>query len=64
MYKVGDRVVVSATYTGTGETPHGVVTKVENQYTSDHQGLWIDYAQPTSMGFLGTFCYDCHVNKE
>lgn len=55
-FKVGDRVVVSATVTGTGEDMHGWITDIE--FFAGHTYISITYDWPTAIGDRGT----CVVN--
>lgn len=55
-YKVGERVVVSATVTGTGEEKPGWISDIE--YYAGNTYISITYDRPTAIGDRGT----CVVN--
>lgn len=57
-YKVGERVVVSATVTGTGEDMPGWITDIE--FYAGHTYISITYERPTAIGDRGT----CVVNLD
>lgn len=56
--KVGDRVLVSATATGTGEDMPGWITVIE--YFMGHTYVSVSYDRPTAVGDRGT----CLINLE
>lgn len=55
-FKVGDRVLVSALVTGTGEEMPGWISDIE--FFAGHTLISINYDRPTAIGDFGT----CVVN--